>query len=103
MLATCLINNFNYGKYVGEAVESALRQSRPFDRILVVDDGSTDGSPQLLTRQFGNDPRVQILCQPNGGQLLAFNSGIARVCGDLVFFLDADDRYRPDYLQKAVA
>jgi glycosyltransferase involved in cell wall biosynthesis len=86
---------------VCEAVESALNQTTPFEQILVVDDGSTDGSLQLLERKFGRDSRVQIFCKPNGGQLSSFNFAIPRVTGDVLFFLDADDRFRPSYCEKA--
>jgi glycosyltransferase involved in cell wall biosynthesis len=102
MLATCLINSFNYRPYVGEAVESALGQSRPFDQILVIDDGSTDGSRQFLEQRFGSTPRVQIIGKENGGQLSCFNAAIPHVTGDVLFFLDADDRFRPSYLATAL-
>ena len=103
MLTTCLINNCNYRPYVAEAVESALGQTQPFDQILVIDDGSTDGSRQLLAEQFDSVARVQIIRKQNGGQLSAFNHAIPHVTGDLVFFLDADDRYRSTYLERALA
>jgi glycosyltransferase involved in cell wall biosynthesis len=100
--ATCLINSYNYRDYVVEAVRSALQQSRPFDQILVIDDGSTDGSQDLLREQFGVEPRIEIVCKDNGGQLSCFNHAVSLIDGDLLFFLDADDRYRPDYLASAL-
>jgi glycosyltransferase involved in cell wall biosynthesis len=100
--ATCLINNFNYGRYVGEAVESALRQTRKFDQILVIDDGSTDGSLSALEKQFGREPAIQIVGKKNGGQLSCFNTAMPMVIGDVLFFLDADDRYRQFYLETAL-
>lgn len=103
MRTTCIINNYNYHAFVGEAVESALAQSRPFDQIVVVDDGSTDGSRELLERDFGRRANVEIVCKENGGQLSSFNHAIHFVRGDLVFFLDADDRYRRDYVATALA
>jgi glycosyltransferase involved in cell wall biosynthesis len=102
MRTTCLINSFNYRDYVIEAVESALHQTCAFDQILVVDDGSTDGSQELLKRLFEQEPRVQVIRKENGGQLSCFNHAIPLVTGDLLFFLDADDRYRPDYLATAL-
>ncbi len=103
MLTTCLINSFNYQSYVVEAVESALRQTRPFDQIVVVDDGSSDGSQQLLAQRFGREPRVQIVNKENGGQLSCFNHIMPLVTGEIVFFLDADDRYLPTYVAAALA
>jgi glycosyltransferase involved in cell wall biosynthesis len=101
--ATCLINNFNYRDFVDEAVESALAQTRPFEQILVVDDGSTDGSLAALRARFADDRTVTIIGKQNAGQLSCFNAAIPHVTGDLLFFLDADDRYLPSYLETAVA
>ncbi len=103
MTTSCLINSFNYGQFVGEAVEGTLRQTRPFDEIIIVDDGSTDGSLELLRAEFGNRPQIQIVAKHNQGQLSCFNEGFARATGDIVFFLDADDVYETDYLQKVLA
>jgi len=95
LAVSCLVNNYNYKEYVVEAVESALRQTRPFDEIIVVDDGSSDGSQELLQERYGDDPRVRLCPKPNAGQLSAFHAGLAQARGDVVFFLDADDRYLP--------
>ena len=103
MTTTCLISNFNYAQFVGEAIEGALRQTVPFDQIVVVDDGSTDGSLKLLMSKYERHPLVQILSKSNQGQLSCFNEGFARATGDVVFFLDADDVYEPNYVQKALA
>ncbi len=101
MKCSCLINNHNYRKFVGEAIRSVLDQSRPFDEIIVVDDGSTDGSCEFIERQFAAHPQVHLLRKPQGGQLSCFHRGMDRLTGDIVFFLDADDRYRPEYLATA--
>lgn len=98
----CLVNNYNYARFVGEAVESALRQTVPFDEIIVVDDGSTDGSLELLERQFGQHPRVRFVAKRNEGQLSCFNEGFARSTADILFFLDADDVYEPNYIERAL-
>lgn len=96
--ASCLINNYNYGPYVVEAVRSALGQSRSFDEIIVVDDGSTDDSLERLRTEFGGENRVVVVPKENGGQLSCFHSGLDASTGDLIFFLDADDVYEPSYL-----
>ena len=102
MTTTCLVSNYNYSAYVAEAVDSALRQSVPFDQIIVVDDGSTDGSVQLLTDRYGNHPLVHIICKENEGQLSCFNEGFACATGDIIFFLDADDVLEPIYVEQTL-
>jgi len=97
---TVVVTSYNYKRFVSEAVQSALGQTRPAHQIIVVDDGSTDGSAALLQEHFGGDPRVTLLLGKNRGQLSAFKRGIAPATGSVVCFLDADDRWRPDYLAK---
>jgi glycosyltransferase involved in cell wall biosynthesis len=102
MKTACLINNYNYADFVPEAVDSALRQSVAFDEIVVVDDGSTDGSRELLARRYGRNPRVKIVTKRNEGQLSCFNEGLARSAAEVLFFLDADDVFEPNYLEQAL-
>jgi glycosyltransferase involved in cell wall biosynthesis len=103
MATTCLINNYNYARFVGDAVESALAQSVPFDEVIVVDDGSKDDSVELLTRRYADHPAVRIVAKEHHGQLSCFNEGYACSTGDIVFFLDADDVYEPNYLEQTLA
>ncbi len=102
MTTTCLISNYNYAQFVVEAIEGALRQTVPFDEIIVVDDGSTDGSVELLKRNYATTPRLQIVDKSHNGQLSCFNAGAARATGDIVFFLDSDDIYEPQYVERAL-
>ena len=102
MKTTCLVNSHNYARYVGEAVDSALHQSRPFDEILVVDDGSTDGSADLLRRRYAGESTIRLIVKPQGGQLSCFHRGISEASGDVVFFLDADDCYQSQLLADTV-
>jgi len=99
---TCLINSCNYREYVTEAVDSALAQTVVPDQIVVVDDGSTDGSLDLLCSRYRGDRRVEIVSKPNGGQLSSFEAGVARATGEIVFFLDADDVWLPGYLEQVL-
>lgn len=98
-----LINNYNYGNFVVEAVESALRQSLPALEIIVVDDGSTDGSREMLSQRYAGHPLVRISSKENGGQLSAFIAGFGHSAGDIVCFLDADDVWEPQHLQTLAA
>ena len=87
-----VVTNYNYLNFVAEAVDSALAQTRAPKQIVIVDDGSTDGSPEFLRERYGHDPRVTLVCGENGGQLVAFQRGLAVVDADIACFLDADDR-----------
>lgn len=95
-----VITSYNYREFVAEAVDSALAQTRPAKQVIVVDDGSSDGSADLLRARYGSDPRVTLVCVANGGQLAAFQRGMACVDADVVCFLDADDRWSADYLER---
>lgn len=95
-----IVTSYNYRAYVAEAVDSALAQTRAPKQIVVVDDGSKDGTPDLLHERYGDDPRVTLLMCENGGQLAAFQRGLAATDADVVCFLDADDRWNPTHLEK---
>lgn len=103
MRLSCLINNYNYGEFVIEAVESALAQERPLDEIIVIDDGSKDDSRRLLEQRYGKHPVVRLIFKANGGQLSCFNEGFAAATGDIIFFLDADDTWEPGYTKTVCA
>jgi len=94
-----LIDSYNYGHYVEEAVESVLAQDFPREQfeILVVDDGSTDDTAERLEK-YGN--AIRYLRKPNGGQASAFNFGFAAARGEIVALLDADDLWLPDKLRR---
>ena len=85
--ASIIINNYNYGQFVGQAIESALEQTHPA-QVIAVDDGSTDDSRENLARF---DSRVLPIFKPNGGHGSAMNEGFAVATGDIVLFLDSDD------------
>lgn len=91
-----LINNFNYGRYLREAVDSCLAQDYPDFEVVVVDDRSTDDSPEIL-ESYGDAIRYVPL-QRNGGQAHAVNHGFAACRGELIAMLDADDAFLPGKL-----
>jgi glycosyltransferase involved in cell wall biosynthesis len=97
--ATVLINNYNYGCYLRAAIDSALSQTYRDTEVVVVDDGSTDGSRDIIT-SYGN--RIHAVLKANGGQGSAFNAGFAASCGDVVCMLDADDFFFPTKVEEVV-
>jgi glycosyltransferase involved in cell wall biosynthesis len=98
-LVSILINNCNYGRFVGDSIDSALTQTYSNCEVIVVDDGSQDNSREVITR-FGN--RVKTVFKSNGGQASAFNAGFAESSGDVICFLDSDDVFLPNKVQQAV-
>jgi len=96
-----LIDTFNYGRFIGEAIESVVSQDFPEERveILVIDDGSTDDTAERVKRYA---PRVQYFYKANGGQASAFNFGMERARGEIIAFLDADDTFLPGKLRRIV-
>lgn len=95
----CVVNNYNYSRYLRPCLESALRQ--PFDRIVVVDDGSTDDSESIIREYAGAHGHIVPVIKPNGGQLSCFNAAVQYVDeGDWVFFLDADDLFPGDFVDE---
>src|SRR3954468_21000759 len=91
-LVSILINNYNYGRFLVEAIDSALNQTYRHCEVVVVDDGSTDDSRQIIAR-YGD--RIRTVLKPNGGQGSTFNAGWKEARGDIICFLDADDAFTP--------
>ncbi len=87
-----VIDNYNYGRFLPDAIESACAQTHGKVTVTVVDDGSSDGSRELLGK-YGE--RVDVILKENGGQASALNAGFERCRGDVVMFLDADDTLDP--------
>jgi glycosyltransferase involved in cell wall biosynthesis len=96
-----LIDTYNHERFIERAVISVLEQDMPMDgvEILVVDDGSTDGTPEIL-RRF--EPRLRVIRKPNGGQASAFNLGFAEARGEIIATLDGDDCWTKEKLRRVV-
>lgn len=98
-LVSVVIPNYNYGRYLKNAIESVLEQTYPHVEVIVVDDGSTDDSERVVQDY---SERVRWLKQANQGVSAARNRGIRESQGALVAFLDADDAWRADKLAQQV-
>ena len=95
-----IIPNYNYGRFLAEAIESALNQTYEPHEIIVVDDGSTDESREILEK-YGD--RIRVHYQKNEGVGAARNMGAEMATGDILAFLDADDYWSPQKLEKQLA
>ncbi|MDX2086129.1 MAG: glycosyltransferase [Candidatus Melainabacteria bacterium] len=92
---------YNAAPYLAEAIESVLQQSLPDFELIVVDDGSTDGSPAVAKAYLRQDARVRYMRLPHCGiNTRVRNEGLTETRGAYIAFLDADDRYLPDALER---
>lgn len=101
-LVSILVSNYNYGCYLSDALDSLLHQTYSHLEVIVCDDGSTDGSQQILERYRCLDARIKVIHQVNGGQSLALNAAFRESRGKIICLLDADDVFMPDKVQRVV-
>lgn len=97
-----IIPVYNAEKYLGKCLESLLSQTLQEMEIICVDDGSSDGSPEILKRFQGRDERVRILTQENQYAGVARNNGMREARGEYLLFLDADDFLKKPFLKKRI-
>lgn len=101
-LATIVVPAYNASEYIGECIESLLAQTYQDIEILIVDDGSTDGTAGLVRRYADVDSRVKLFCNENRGVSHSRNFAIDRGTGDYLLFVDADDIVSPDFVETLV-
>ena len=99
MNVTIAITCYNYGRFLGEAIDSALAQTQPAHEILVVDDGSDDDSV-AVAKGYGD--RIRLVARPHQGLISVRNFVLQHATGEALVFLDADDRLHPDHLLKTI-
>ena len=99
-MISVIIPLYNKANYIGRTLESVLRQTWQDFEVIVVDDGSTDDSAAVV--KACDDPRVRLIHQPNQGPGAARNHGIRLSTASYLTFLDADDEWLPDFLERAV-
>jgi len=100
-LISVLIDSYNYGRFIEEAIDSVLSQDFPKEQmqVLVVDDGSTDDTPERVGK-YGSS--IEYIRKENGGQASAFNVGFQHAKAEIVVLLDADDYFLPGKLRRIV-
>lgn len=94
-----IIPNYNYAQFVGEAIESVLNQTYKDIEIVVVNNGSTDNSMDVLTKY---SKKIRLINQENLGQSGARKSGLEMATGNFIAFLDADDKWHPEKIEKQI-
>ena len=103
MKITAIIDSYNYVSYLEAAIQSVLDQTRKPDELIVVDDGSSDGSLELAEKMLAEVSWARVVSKENGGQLSCITRGIVEATGDILAFLDCDDVWRNDHLEKAIS
>lgn len=98
-LVSVIITNYNYGNFLSDSIKSALCQHYQPVEVIVVDDGSTDHSRDVI---LGFGKKIVPVFKQNGGQASAMNDGFRQSQGEIVIFLDADDMLLPDIVQQVV-
>lgn len=102
LLVSVIVPVYNVRPYLREALDSVVQQTYGNLEILVVDDGSDDGSSEICDA-YAKDPRVRVFRQKNLGVSAARNCGLDRMSGDVVAFLDADDFFYPNMIKTLLA
>lgn len=106
-LLTVLIPNYNYAKYIGKAIDSVMEQDYPAIELIVVDDGSLDGSVAEIRKKLAGDNRLHrselIVLEKNRGKLGAINAALSQLTGEYLITLDADDWLSPSYASRCIA
>lgn len=100
MKISAIVPVYNTEKYVGHCIDSIISQTYSDWELILVDDGSMDGSLDILKSYAKKEPRINIIYQENAGPGIARNSGIAKAIGEYIVFIDSDDVIKPDYFEK---
>ena len=105
MKASIIIPTYNYAQYIGRAIESIMTQSYPSSmlEVIVVDDGSTDNTTQVVASLHHQYANIQYHHQQNAGKAVATQKGIAMATGDVILTLDSDDWFLPGKIADTVA
>lgn len=102
-LVSIIIPTWNRAFCLPNAIESAIAQTHPNWEAIIIDDGSTDGTADLVAERFGSEKRVRLISQKNAGVAAARNHGISEAQGDYIAFLDSDDLWEPWKLEVQLA
>src|SRR6516164_7495387 len=98
-LVSVIINNYNYARFLKQAIDSALNQTHSLTEVVVVDDGSSDESREIIAN-YGNG--IIPVLKENGGQASALNAAVLASRGEILCFLDSDDYFYPDKVAQVI-
>lgn len=102
-LISIVMPAYNMEKFIEESIQSILKQTIQNWELIIVDDGSTDNTKKIIDAFLKSEPRIKYFYEENGKQGKARNTGIARANGNVIAFLDADDLWKNDFLEKQIA
>lgn len=97
-----IVPMYNVEKYIGQCIESILKQSYPHFELIIINDGSIDNSYSIAKYYADSDSRIILLNQTNSGVSSARNAGLERADGDYITFVDSDDWIEPDLFHKYI-
>lgn len=100
---TVLMSCYNGQRWLDEAIESVLRQTFDDFEFIIVDDGSSDASPEIIAHQAARDPRIVVITKPNSGLADSLNVGLRDARGEWIARIDADDVCEPQRLERQLA
>lgn len=102
MMVSVIIPAYNVASYIGRTIQSILRQTYADLEVIVVNDGSTDGTGELLAKFAQKDNRIRVFRQQNGGAARARNLGLSKAKGDFIVFVDGDDIISEDFISSNI-
>ena len=102
-LVSIIIPTYNTEKYIGNCIESVIKQTYHNLEVIIVNDGSEDNTLEIITKARLRDNRIVVINQENNGPSAARNAGLKICRGDYVFFLDSDDWLIPNCIEKLIS
>jgi GalNAc5-diNAcBac-PP-undecaprenol beta-1,3-glucosyltransferase len=94
-----ILPTYNRASLIAETIQTVLQQTYPYYEVIIVDDGSTDNTRNVIESKYGNDTRVKYFFKQNEERGAARNFGMKQAKGDYAVFFDSDDWMKPDYLE----
>lgn len=99
-MISIITTSYNYSEYISETIKSVLAQTYSDWELIIVDDASSDNSVEII-KSFCNDKRIKLICHnKNKGLKESIKTGLKYACGDWIAFLESDDTFNPETLQK---